>query len=338
MAIPDLMRLGRGEGYGAGPWIVLALLLGAVLALAAALAWSKQHRAAPAPEAIAAAYAAPLPAPAGPLRVFHLGHSLVGRDLPAMLQQLAGPGHRYDVQLGWGTPLRAHWEDSIEINGFAEENAHDRYRNAKAALISGDYGAFVATEMVEIRDAIAYHASGRYLGKWAALARQGNPEIRIYLYETWPRLDDPEGWLDRLDRDLARHWEAEVLAPALPALAPDKPILVIPAGQVFAAFVRAVEDAGGVDNIAGREALFREDADGARDPIHLNDLGTYLAALTHYTVLYHRSPVGLPHRLLRADGTPADAPGPEAARLMQETVWRVVTGYPKSGLGAGTTP
>ena len=39
-----------------------------------------------------ALYARPLPQPEGPMRVYHLGHSLVGRDMPAMLEQLAGPG------------------------------------------------------------------------------------------------------------------------------------------------------------------------------------------------------------------------------------------------------
>ena len=53
-----------------------------------------------------ALYAAPLPAPKGALRVYHLGHSLVGRDMPAMLAQLAGAGHHYDSQLGWAHHLR----------------------------------------------------------------------------------------------------------------------------------------------------------------------------------------------------------------------------------------
>ena len=45
-------------------------------------------------------------------------------------------------------------------------------------------------------------------------------------------------------------------------------------------------------------------------------LGIYLVALTHYAVLYGKSPVGLPHELRRADGTPATAPSPELARRM----------------------
>jgi hypothetical protein len=310
-----------------------ALVFPPILVLLAYLGVSKFNGASDFPRAeFDALYDMPLSPPAEPLRVFHLGHSLVGRDMPAMLRQLAGPGQEYNSQLGWGTSLKSHWEQCNAIAGFAEENAHDRYRDVREALTSGTYDAFVATEMVEIRDAIKYHQSGKYLASWAALARKARPGIRIYLYETWHRTDDPEGWVDRLDLDLGRYWESDVLRPALSADPSRNPIYVIPAGTVFAAFVRAVEAAGGVDNISGKEALFATATDGTPDPIHLNDLGAYLVALTHYAVLYQKSPVGLPHQLLRADGTPAVDPGETAARLMQETVWRVVTSYRKTGV------
>ena len=282
--------------------------------------------------AMASLYASPPPPPAGPLNVFHLGHSLVGRDMPAMLAELAGPGARYDSQLGWGTSLKAHWGDA-EINGFATENDHIRYRDARQAIGGGGYDAVVLTEMVEIRDAIRSYASWDYLARWAKLAWQGNPEARVYFYETWHPLDDPEGWLNRLDRDPERYWEGEILRRAL-AVDGERPIYVIPAGTVFAAFTRAVAARGGVEGIAGPEDLFALTPEGVRDPIHINDLGAYLVALTHYAVLYQRSPVGLPRALHRADGSPATAPSEEAARLMQETVWQVVRGHPLTGVPA----
>ncbi len=286
----------------------------------------------PDPDAVKAAYAAPLAPPEGALRVYHLGHSLVGRDMPAMLAQLAGEGHGYEQQLGWGTSLKHHWEEDLPINGFERENDHPRYRDAKEALGSGDYDAVVLTEMVEIRDAIKYHDSGVYLPKWAELARQGNPKARVYVYETWHPLDDPDGWLERLDADLTRYWENGVLLPDLAVNAPQSPVRVIPAGQVMARFVREVEARGGVGNIRTREDLFARGEDGSLDPIHINDLGAYLVGLTHYAVLYHRSPQGVPHELRRADGTMAKAPDAEAAALMQRIVWDVVTSYPKTGV------
>lgn len=275
-------------------------------------------------------YEAPLAAPDKPLAVYHMGHSLVARDMPAMLAQLAGEGHRYESQLGWGTPLKSHWTG--EINGFDQENAHPRYRDAGEALDSGDYDAFVFTEMVEIEAAVEYFDSWDYAERWVARARAGRLDIRVYLYETWHEVTDPKGWLNRLDNDLGQYWEGEIIDRVMAMEDPPQPIYVIPGGQVFARFVRELETRGGVGGLSRAEDLFLTDAQGKLDPIHVNDIGFYLVALTHYAVLYGKSPVGLPHALLKADGTPAQAPDPEVARLMQEIVWDVVTGYPRTGV------
>ncbi|WP_342078852.1 hypothetical protein [Yoonia sp. SS1-5] len=304
-----------------GKLIVLSILVLAAIAVVIRLAIPRgldQSR-------FDALYETPQAVAPGPQRVFHLGHSLVGRDMPAMLAQLTGQSHRYESQLGWGTPLKAHWDPDTPINGFAEENDHPRYRDAKEALASAEYDALILTEMVEIKDAIKHFDSPAYLSKWADAGWAAKPELRVYLYETWHPLDDPDGWLARIDADLARHWEGQILRPALADREPIRPIYVIPAGQVMAQFVRAVEDQGGVDGITNRQDLFS-------DEIHLSDLGAYLVALTHYAVLYQSSPIGLPHQLVRADGTMADAPTEEAARLMQATVWDVVRNYPRAGL------
>lgn len=284
-------------------------------------------------DVVRAAYSAPLPAPDGALRVYHLGHSLVGRDMPAMLVQLAPEGHGYESQLGWGTSLKEHWQGGAAINGFDAENAHPRYRDAKEAVGSGVYDAVVLTEMVELKDAIRYHDSADYLHRWADLIRESDPDTRIYLYETWHRLDDPDGWLKRLDNDLPALWEGTLVLPELARASDmDRPIYIIPAGQAMAAFVRAVEAAGGIGEIENRESLFGRNEAGALDTIHINDLGAYLVALTHYAVLYQRSPIGLPHQLNRADGTPAIAPSADAARLMQQVVWDVVRAQDKTGV------
>jgi hypothetical protein len=272
---------------------------------------------------MAALYGAPLLPPEEPMHVYHLGHSLVGRDMPAMLAQLAGDGHGYESQLGWGSSLKVHWHPDEPIKGFEVANDHPRYRDARDAARSGAYDAFVATEMVEIRDAVRYHDSGRHLAKWCALFRDHNPGIRLFLYETWHQLDDPEGWTFRIERDYKRYWEGEILRRAAAAI--EHPIYVIPAGQVLRQFGHAVAERREVEGLAGVSDLFE-------DQIHLNDLGAYLVAVTHFAVLYQRSPVGLPHTLLRADGTAAQAPGPESARLMQSTAWSVIRSFPHTGV------
>jgi len=275
--------------------------------------------------------AEPLPAPSEPIAVFHLGHSLVNRDMPAMLAQLAGEGHHFNSQLGWGTTLKAHWGDDA-INGFVEENAHSHFRAAHEATRSGEYEAIVFTEMVEIRASLKYHDSPVYLALWAEEALAAKPDVRLYLYETWHPLDDPEGWLERLDADFRRYWLDGIAKPALARLPAGTQLRIIPAGQVLAAFVRTVESGSGIGNVSTRADLFARTAEGGQDQIHLSDLGNYLVALVHFTVLYHRSPVGLPHALRRADDSLANAPSPETALRMQQTVLEVVRALPITGI------
>jgi hypothetical protein len=270
-----------------------------------------------------ALYTDPAPAPDGQRQVYHLGHSLVGRNMPAMLAQLAGDGHGFASQLGWGATLQSHWDPEVPINGFETENDHAEYREAHEAVKSGDYDALVLTEMVEITAAIEYFDSPKMLHNWTASARSS--DMAVYLYETWHDLDDPAGWRARLDRDLGLYWEGEILRPALGMEDTPQPVYLIPGGQVMAALADALETQGPVGPLTNHEDLFD-------DQIHFNDYGAYLIALTHYAVLYQQSPVGLPHALLRADGTPADDPGLEAARLMQDVVWNVVTSLPRTGV------
>lgn len=310
-------------------------LIAAGVALVAAVGASAAYLAPPpslSDAEFAAAYAVPLAPVESPLTVFHLGHSLVGRDMPAMLAQLV-PGHDYSSQLGWGATLKGHWDG--EVPGFKEENANPRFEAAEEALATGRFDAVVLTEMVEIKDAIKYFDSAEYLALWVRKARSANPDTRVFLYETWHNLDDPAGWLERIDSDLGQYWEGTLLRQAM-ALDGVGTVYVVPGGQVMAAMAREIE-AGRVPGMTRREDLFAVGADGTQDTIHLGDKGTYLIALTHYAVLYGKSPVGLPYALMHADGTPSDAPSPEAARIMQEVVWRVVTGYRPTGVAPQPT-
>lgn len=269
-----------------------------------------------------------LPAPEGVRAIYHLGHSLVGRDMPAMLAQLGG--NAYASQLGWGTTLKQHWNDGAEVPGYELHARGMEPVPAKEALASGRFDVLVATEMVEIRDAIRWYDSPRWLAEWVQLARQANPAIRVYLYESWHGLDVAEGWLERIEADLPEEWLGRVLAPA-EARRGTGAIYLIPGGQAMAAVARAAED-GRLPGVTSREALFARDDEGGLDPIHMGDLGAYVVALTHYAVIWQRSPVGLPHRLQRADGTEADAFTDEAAREVQAIVRDTVARVPYSGV------
>lgn len=268
-------------------------------------------------------------APDQPLNVYHLGHSLVGKDMPHMVAQLAGQGHTWNSQLGWGTPLKSHWEPDIEIAGF-EENVAPAYRDAREAIGSGEYDAVVLTEMVELEAAIRYFDAARYLRRWADLARGSSPDTVVYLYETWHELDVAEGWLERIDEDLEARWIGKVLGPDT-RKNPDRPVYLIPGGQALAAVTRAAE-AGEIAGITSREQLFARTEEGELDTIHINDLGVYVVALTHYAVLYQRSPEGAPYKLELMDGSAAKSFSGDAAARVQAIVWKVVSNTPRTGI------
>jgi hypothetical protein len=302
----------------------------AVLAALAILALRLAAPRALDPATLAARLAEPLAPPAGPLAVYHLGHSLVGRDMPAMLAQMAGEGHRFHSQLGWGASLRNHWTG--EVPGMAEENRPPAFRPAREALESGDYDAVILTEMVELKDAIRYHDSPAMLANWARLAAAARPDVRLYLYETWHRTDDPAGWAARIAADGPALWEGTLLARAM-AEEGVPSIRVIPGGRVLAAVAAEIE-AGRIPGLATRDDLFARAPDGSVDTIHLGDIGAWVIAATHHAVLTHRPPDTAPGALLRADGSPATPLAPETAAALARVVWQVVTGYPATGVRA----
>jgi hypothetical protein len=286
-------------------------------------------------EEYAALYQTPLPMPQTGLGVYHLGHSLKGPDIPAFLSQMADAaglgGHRYNSQLGWGASLRDHWQGAQAVAGFDDMNHPPAWADPRMALGSGAYDALVLTEMVELKDAIRWHDSSVHLALWAELARAARPDLRIYMYESWHDLSTPDGWLERLDADPQQLWEGTILAEAMTQ--PSTGIVhVIPAGRVMAALVRHVEALGGVVGMTDRTDLFARNDDGSLDTIHINDVGAYLVALVHFAVIYQRSPVGLPHALVRADGSPATPPDPALAAIMQDIVWSVVRNLPVTGI------
>lgn len=280
------------------------------------------------PAAMPATVHPPLPAPERVGAIYHLGHSLVGRDMPAMLAQLGG--HAHAAQLGWGTTLKQHWNDGPRMPGYELHAGGMTPLAAHEALASGRFDVLVLTEMVEIRDAIRWYDSPRWLAEWVRLARKGNPAIRVYLYETWHNLDDPAGWLERIEADLPEQWLGRVLAPA-EARKGTGEIYLIPGGQAMAAVARAAE-AGRLPGVTSREDLFARDDRGRLDTIHMGDLGAYVVALTHWATIWQRSPLGLPHRLKRGDGTDAQSFTEEAAREVQGIVRDVVASLPYSGV------
>ncbi len=169
------------------------------------------------------------------------------------------------------------------------------------------------------------------------LGLEHNPKIRFTLQQNWVPYEDPAIWLSRerpkqVDRDgktvaqlRAMHdpyfQMIEGHVKELNRRIPGANIAVVPCGEAVMAL---------------RDKVIRGEAPGVRTQGELfTDVlghpGPHIRVLTgycHFSVIYRRSPVGLPviSQLAKL---------PEAEKLnrqLQEIAWRAVTGHPLSGV------
>lgn len=293
--------------------------IGAALGLAiglAGLAWLLLRPVAMLSEAeLQNRYAQPLPMLAGRPPVYHLGNEATGRVMPQLLAGFAA--HNWHSQLGREATLLDHRENHVP--DFEEMNPPPFFRPAGEALGSGDYPVVVVSTTHEGADEPAEAAALAY---WAALARNANPEARVYHYlPVRNPLDDPE-WQARVAEDHRALWEPLLRrAMADPAAGT---IHVIPAAEALAA-AAAAADAGAFADIPDSAAFFDEEGG-------LSDLGAYVVALVHYAVIQSRPPHGLPHEVWLFEGRYAAAPSDAAARALQDLVWQEVANDPQTGV------
>lgn len=285
----------------------------------------------------------------GEFSVYHVGNSLTG-DLISQFRKIATP---YENAQGktfqWGLHFRGATSLSfIYANPTAPNTSSIRSKNDdgytwKAVGDEGfvpwtkalpdnrwdavtlqpwqdDSKATLKSDTEAVNDMIA-----------AARARPDNAATRFYLYCPWtdtkydqldsfrqafltPIPNHPDQ-LAKPTRDYFRH-----VADAVRRTNPD--VAMIPAGEVHVALDEKMQ--------AGKFEHFTSVRQLHRDVIHLNALGANIAAWTAYAVIFQKSPVGLPANGL--DKGTAQPPfetvteiSPADLKLMQETVWEVVT-------------
>jgi len=265
--------------------------------------------------------------------VLFVGHSLVGVEIPAMLDDVVeSQGGRGGVrfQIINGAPLVWNWDNSATAQGV----------DARAALPEGETEIVVLTEAIPLRNHLTWSETDRYAQAFFDLAIRSNPNTRVYLYETWHSLDSGSGvdveyddrdhipWRARLEQDLPL-WE-RVVAQVNARRAPGAPEMrLVPVGQALGRLDDAIRR-GEVAGLADIRSLFRDD-------IHLNDLGAYFATMVQYATLYGRDPRGLPRSLRDEWGVGFDAPPPALALRLQEIAWDAVRAHPQSGVRAAGT-
>lgn len=257
-------------------------------------------------------------------QVLFIGHSLVGPNLPdlveAALDQMSGPSV-IEAQVINGASLGYNWDHSQEAEGV----------DGRARLARGGVDVLILTEAQPIA---MQEGSAEQVARFAALAQQANPDVRVFLYESWPSLASGPGmaipgdpgagtpWADRVGKELAL-WESI----AAKASAKGVPVSVIPAGQAMLALSQAMA-AGKVPGLTDLRQVFTDDT-------HPDGKGLYFLAMVQAAAIAGKSPEGLPARLTRnwlsREAVITDA----QARAFQTIAWQVVSTYrPKVALPA----
>ncbi len=271
--------------------------------------------------------AADAPATAGPVttgqRVFTCGHSFhafwINPILADMAQGAGITGHQtVGISKIGGSRVIQHWDVADDRN------------EAKAALRAGKVDVLTLSPM---------HVADDGIDKFAELALQGNPRIRVTIQEFWMPWDKNE-W--PFKGDPAKVDNNAMTVAGLKSLhdpyfaAMDayvrginervghQELFVVPVGQAVNA-LRGLIIAGKVPGLEKQSDLFTDKLGHPHAP--LEALGAYC----HFAVIYRRTPIGLP---LPAVLVNEHRPLWDAAlnKLLQELAWDAVIHHPLSGV------
>ena len=252
--------------------------------------------------------------------ILFIGHSLVGPDLPPLVEggllAMDRPA-TVAAQVINGAPLRFNLENSAGAEGV----------DGLAELAKGETRVLILTEAVPVAEHLKWNDTPGQIAAFARLAQAANPDVRVFVYETWPSRKSGTGveiegdpgadipWRARLEADLPL-WEGAVRDGTAQA---GVPVALIPAGQAMARLSDAVE-AGEVPGIASMNAFFSDD-------IHLTPMGNYYVALVHMAAITGKSPEGLPAKMTRSWQSRDAIIPDDLAPVLQRLAWQAVDGY-----------
>ncbi|MDR7124404.1 hypothetical protein [Pseudotabrizicola sp. 4114] len=256
--------------------------------------------------------------------VLFVGHSLIGPDLPPLVEgglRLMERPASVSAQIINGAPLRFNLENSATAEGV----------DARAELAKGQTEVLILTEAIPLAEHLRWNDTPGAIAAFAELARAGNPDVRVFVYETWHSRTgavvegDPNSalpWRERLTADLPL-WEG-----ALRDSGAD--VALIPAGQAMARLADAVA-AGTVPGVASMDAFFSDD-------IHPSDKGRYFVALVHMAAITGTSPEGLPAQMTRTWQSREAVIAADLAAVLQRLAWEAVSGYSPAAATAAAGP
>ncbi len=263
-------------------------------------------------------------------RVYFIGNSVTDTIKYDGLEQLAAERGR---QLTWGrhmipgAPLQWIWS-------HPEDGFHQAPFGRYPAALAGHSWDVLCLQPFD-RHIDGQEGDVAMTRNFVRAALPASPALQVYIYARWPRKDQ-DGQLDYARQWLRTYtgqWDStnetrdffERLAVSVQKELPDlkQPVRIIPVGHVMHELDRRMQrrEVPGLSHIG----------QVYQDQIHLNNVGSYIVACTFYATLYGDSPVGLSTKSY-------DPIDPRLAKVIQETVWKVVVTCAESGVVAEQPP
>jgi hypothetical protein len=267
------------------------------------------------------------------VRAFFSGHSLLDNPLPDWIESIAtskGDTLEWDEQIVIGSPIRIRTKgedpESADFTGY--QLGKDKNGGSIDVLselaqptelgAGGKYERLVITERNDLLGTIRYENTVGNLRDYEDRLFSQNPAAGTSLYACWPDIgeQDPNMWIAYTRNELFV-WEcvATKINQSLQQEGRSDRVEVLPGGVALARLVELAL-AGEVPGISGTP----EERLGAifADEVHLQPLGVYLLASTHYASLFGKSPVGA--------ASPAGV-NAEAVPTLQSIAWDTMTEY-----------
>ncbi len=168
------------------------------------------------------------------------------------------------------------------------------------------------------------------------LAKGKSPSAQFYIYMRWPRTPNDKSpadasltadtWTNIWNKPYTGGWGNEeskgyfesLLLATRTGVTINKPLLIIPVGEVFNRLNAKMKNG----QVTGYNRIWQVYSDG----IHMNSVGSFIAATTFYATIYKDDPRGI--------AVPSQYSGISGglASIIQETVWEVVSAYQYSGV------
>ncbi len=255
-------------------------------------------------------------------RIFSCGHSF-HVFVPKILANMAElAGIKDHVQLGLssigGSRVIQHWDVAEEKN------------KAKEALRTGQVDVLTLSPIFMPDDGI---------DKFATLALEHNPNIRITVQEIWLRRDTYEPTAKVIpktvdhnaitgpelrERHVPLFQSIDDHVTQLNQKFGKQVLFIVPTGQAVIALRERIM-AGKAGGLKSQSELFTDVTGHGTKPLQV------LVAYCHFAVIYRCNPIGQPIPELLAKDPDPDW-GPETVRVLQEVAWEAVTQHPLSGV------